>query len=459
MRKVYLIGIGGIGMSALARYFRHRGDLVAGYDLTPSPLTHALEAEGIAVHYTDAVEDIPAPFRQDREGTLVIYTPAIPQDHKEWQWFRAQGYRIIKRSVALGHIARDHKCLAVAGTHGKTTTSTLLAHLLTQGGGGCTAFLGGISKNYGTNLLLSHAPALVAEADEFDRSFLQLYPQAAVITSADADHLDIYGSHEAVKEAFAAFSAQVQPGGTLLVKQGVDLPLHLAPEVKLLRYACDRPADFFADEIEALEGGYYRFTLRYPGGFVAHCRLGVPGRLNVENAVAAAALALDYGVPPQALREALASFAGVSRRMDLQYKSENFCYIDDYAHHPKELEAAITSVKAFYPGRRLTGIFQPHLFTRTRDFAADFGRSLALLDQVVLLPIYPARELPLAGVDSQMLLDLIPHGRKILLQPAEVLPWIKAQRPPVLLTLGAGNIDRLVPELVQAFRQLDGTEA
>lgn len=453
MKNVYLVGIGGIGMSALARYYKHAGAFTAGYDLTPSPLTDHLQEEGIPVHFTDSVSQIPQAITEAPEDTLVIYTPAVPKDHQELAFFNSHGYTVIKRSAALGHIARNHQTLAVSGTHGKTTTSTLLAHILHHSGMGCTAFLGGISKNYHSNLLLSKGPTLVAEADEFDRSFHQLFPQEALITAADADHLDIYGTHEAVKEAFVQFASQITPGGFLVVKKGVDLPFRLAAGVTLYRYAAQEPCDFYAANLRVEDGGFYTFDLYHNGTWLRDCKLGIPGQVNVENAVGASALALLYGVPPQAVREALASFQGVERRMDVRYLSQTCCYIDDYAHHPAELKATILSVRAFFPHRPITGIFQPHLFTRTRDFAPEFAESLSLLDNVVLLPIYPAREQPIAGVRSEIILDRITAPHKQILTPEEVLPYLTTTRPSVLLTLGAGNIDRLVPQIAHLLEE------
>lgn len=441
-------------MSALARYYHHAGDFVSGYDLTPSPLTRALESEGILVHYTDNVEEIPSRVLSQPQDTLVIYTPAVPHDHRELLYLQAHNYRVIKRSVALGHIAKDHCTLAVSGTHGKTTTSTLLAHILTHSGEGCTAFLGGISKNYHTNLLLSHSKTLVAEADEFDRSFLQLFPQEALITAADADHLDIYGTHSAVKEAFVQFAGQVSPDGSVVLKAGVDLDLHLSPRVTLYRYSALSACDFYAADIRLEEGGMYTFDLHYPGGVITDCRLGVPGKMNVENAVGAAALALLHGVDPQAVKEALATFTGVERRMDVRYISAKCCYIDDYAHHPAELRASISSVREWYPHRRLTGIFQPHLYSRTKDFYADFAKSLSLLDRVILLPIYPARETPLPGVTSQLILDKITLKDKCIMEPSQVAAHIVRDPEGVWMTLGAGNIDRLVPQITAQLNQL-----
>lgn len=452
--NVYFLGIGGIGMSALARYYKNAGAFVAGYDLTPSELTRNLESEGINIHYQDDPASIPAHITENMKDTLVVYTPAIPADNKELNWLREKGYDIIKRSVALGRISENHTTLAVAGTHGKTTTSTLLAHILQHEGPGCTAFLGGISKNYHSNLLLSDSPFLVAEADEYDRSFLQLHPHSALITSADADHLDIYGTHQAVKEAFALFASQIVPGGNLVVKKGVDIPLHVSSHVKRHTYHYQEPCDFYAMNHTIGEGGLFTFDLMLMGQKVKGCRLGVPGRINVENAVGASALAYLNGISLPSLKKALESFRGVSRRMDVRYKTQGCCYIDDYAHHPNEIRAAVLSVREWFPGEKITGIFQPHLYSRTRDFAGMFAQSLDLLDQVVLMPVYPARELPIPGVSSEMIEAMLTVKEKYILNASQILDFVKKERPRVLLTLGAGNIDRLVEPIVDCLKEL-----
>ncbi len=435
----YFIGIGGIGMSAIARYFKHQGFEVSGYDRTPSALTRALEQEGIGVHYDDDVNAIP----QDVEHTFVIYTPAIPEDLGELQYVRSHGYAICKRSKALGEIARGQECLAVSGTHGKTTTSTLLAHILTQSGEGCSAFLGGISKNYDTNLLLSRNPVLVAEADEFDRSFLQLHPHIAVVTATDADHLDIYNDHAHVLEAFGLFTAQVDADGAVVVKHGVEVPLEQTT-AKVYRYAYDTPCDFYASDITPLEGGRFDFTLRHPGGRIPHCTVGIPGWVNVENAVAASAVALLHGTAPEAIREALATFQGVKRRFDIHVNTPRIAYIDDYAHHPNEIRAAISSMRNIFPGRTLLGIFQPHLYTRTRDFADDFADALSGLDALILLPIYPAREEPIPGVTSDIIFDNVRLTDKVLIPKEQLMEHIRSRKIDCLVTFGAGDVDRFI---------------
>lgn len=446
-KNIYFIGIGGIGMSAIARYYRHAGCCVSGYDRTPSKLTRALEEEGIPVHYTERTDCIPA----DRERTLVIYTPAVPDDMQELAYVRQHGYTLVKRSRALGEIARPQTCLAIAGTHGKTTTSTLLAHLYTASGTGCSAFLGGISKNYRTNLLLSRNPVLVAEADEFDRSFLQLFPDIAVITSTDADHLDIYRDLRSIREAFSQFAAQVKPAGKLIVKKGVELDTS-AVQAEVFSYAFREPADFYAADPVLQPGGYFRFDLHHPGGILRDCTVGIPGWVNVENAVAAAAAALLGGIAPEKIREALATFAGTERRFDIHLNTPQIAYIDDYAHHPREIASAISSIRDIFPGRKLCGIFQPHLYTRTRDFAPEFARSLSALDQLILLDIYPARELPIEGVTSRLIFDGVTLEDKVLLSRDRILDYLKDKEIDILITFGAGDIDRLTGPLTDLLR-------
>ena len=445
----YFIGIGGIGMSAIARYFNHAGYNVSGYDRTPSTLTAQLEAEGISIHYQDRPDLIP----QDVEKTFVIYTPAIPEDLGEYQEVLRRGYPICKRSRALGEIARGQECLAVSGTHGKTTTSTLLAHILTDSGEGCNAFLGGISKNYGTNLLLSENKVLVAEADEFDRSFLQLYPEIAVITATDADHLDIYADRAHVLEAFGEFASQVDPEGALIIKKGVEVPLE-GVGAMVYRYSYDSPCDFYAADIKPLEGGYFDFTLVHPGGGIPHCKVGVPGWVNVENAVAASAIALLHGVEPDAIRKALESFSGVKRRFDIHVNTPKCAYIDDYAHHPNEIRAAIGSIRNIFPGRRICGIFQPHLYTRTRDFADDFADALGGLDELIMLPIYPARELPIEGVCSEMILDKVKCSDKVLVQKDKLMETLRSRNIDCLVTFGAGDIDRFIQPIEEYLKTI-----
>lgn len=436
--NIYFIGIGGIGMSAIARYYNIKGYKVSGYDKTESELTRALESEGIDIHYEDNTDFVP----KDRENTLVIYTPAIPHDMGELVYVQDNGYTVIKRSRMLGEISEGQRCLAVAGTHGKTSTSTLLAHIFTESGEGCSAFLGGISKNYNSNLLVSDNNTIVAEADEFDRSFLQLHPEIAVITAMDADHLDIYSDIAHVHEAFKAFASQVS--GSLIVKKGLDIS-PADSSAAILSYAYDdSEADFHADNIRTDECGYFTFDIVHPHGTVKDCRVGVPGRVNVENAVAASAIALVYGIEADKIRHALATFAGVRRRFDIHVNRPGCAYIDDYAHHPNEISAAITSIRDIFPGRRLTAVFQPHLYTRTRDFAEEFAASLGKVDRLILLDIYPAREEPIPGVTSEIIFDKVPIRNKQLIKKEELLEVLENEDIDVLITFGAGNIDRYI---------------
>ena len=437
MKNIYFIGIGGIGMSAIARYYNAKGFKVSGYDRTPSPLTHALESEGIEVHYTDDISYIP----NEVEDTLVVYTPAIPADMGELVYVQEKGYRVIKRSRMLGEIAEGQRCMAVAGTHGKTTTSTMTSHLFMDSGEGCSAFLGGISKNYNSNLLISANDVIVAEADEFDRSFLQLFPEIAVITSMDADHLDIYGDEQHVKEAFKAFASQVS--GTVIIKHGLDItPADTSARIRT--YSFGNPeADFHA---EPLEDGH--FNLHYPGGVIEDCVVGIPGWVNVENATAASAIALTYGIAPEKIKRALASFSGVRRRFDIQVRKPGCVYIDDYAHHPEEIKAALSSIRRAYPSSKLTAVFQPHLYTRTRDFAPEFAQALSLADKVILLDIYPARELPIPGVTSEIIFKDI-TSEKVLIRREELMGYLQNEPVEVLVTLGAGDIDRFVGEIAE----------
>lgn len=441
LKNIYFIGIGGIGMSAIARYYNTKGYKVSGYDKTPSPLTHALEAEGIDVHYEDNTEYIP----KDTETTLVVYTPAIPKDMGELVYVQENGYRVIKRSRMLGEISEDQRCMAVAGTHGKTTTSTLVSHIFTATGEGCSAFLGGISKNYGTNLLVHENDVVVAEADEFDRSFLQLFPEIAVITSMDADHLDIYGDEAHIHEAFKAFASQVS--GTVIAKKGLPLSSN-DTKAKLMSYAYNDPdADFYAVLTDGDGNGFTHFDLHHPGGVIKDCVVGIPGWVNIENAVAAAAIGLTYGLDPEKIREALASFEGVKRRFDMQLKSEKCIYIDDYAHHPREISAALTSIKGNFPDYRITAIFQPHLYTRTRDFADGFAESLSCVDKLILLDIYPAREEPIPGVTSEIIFKDVTAPEKVLLNKGELMDYMKGVEltgKDVFVTIGAGDIDRFI---------------
>lgn len=453
--KVYFLGIGGIGMSALARYFLHEGKRVAGYDRTPSRLTAELEAEGAEVHYDDDVQAIPAAFLDPRD-TMVVYTPAVPQDHSEYRYFCENGFTVEKRSQMLGHLAEGKYVMAVAGTHGKTTTSTLVAWLNRALTGGGSAFLGGISKNFGGNLVLGDGSRLAVEADEFDRSFLRLFPDVAVVTSADADHLDIYGTHEAVKEAFSQFVRQIRPGGFLVIKQGVDIVLD-NPAIRVYRYAYDTPCDFYARNVRLQEGGHYLFDLVTPGGAVEDCTLGIPGWVNIENAVAAvaavwcAAQAEGAAFDAERLRTALASFSGVKRRFEFYVNTPRQVYMDDYAHHPRELAATLTSVRKMFPGRRITALFQPHLYTRTRDFYAGFAEALSHADEAVVLPIYPAREEPIPGVTSEIIAERVTVPCRIVGRE-QLADEVAAMDTDVVVSFGAGNIDACCEAIAEKLR-------
>ena len=450
LKNIYFIGIGGIGMSAIARYYNTKGYKVSGYDKTPSPLTHALESEGIEVHYEDNIEFIP----KDTESTLVIYTPAIPKDMGELVYVQENGYRVIKRSRMLGEISEGQRCMAVAGTHGKTTTSTLVSHIFTATGEGCSAFLGGISKNYGTNLLVHENNVVVAEADEFDRSFLQLFPEIAVITSMDADHLDIYGDEAHIHEAFRAFASQVSR--TVIAKKGLPLSSQ-DTKAKLMSYSYNDPeADFYAVLTDGDGNGFTHFDLHHPNGVIKDCVVGIPGWVNIENAVAASAIGLTYGLDAEKIKEALASFEGVKRRFDIQLKSEKCIYIDDYAHHPREISAALTSIKGNFPDYRITAIFQPHLYTRTRDFADGFAESLSCVDKLILLDIYPAREEPIPGVTSEIIFKNVTAPEKVLLNKSELMEHLQntvTGEKELFVTVGAGDIDRFIEPIKELLER------
>jgi UDP-N-acetylmuramate--alanine ligase len=443
---IYFLGIGGIGMSALARYFIAKGYQVHGYDRTSTSLTEMLEAEGMIIHYQEDVALIPA------ETGLVIYTPAIPSDSIELLYLQQSGVRMMKRAEVLGMLSSEYKTIACAGTHGKTTTSTMVSHLLNTSSVKCQAFLGGIARNFESNLLISETSRfMVAEADEYDRSFLHLHPYIAIITSIDSDHLDIYGTHDAIKEAFSSFTGNIIPEGYLILKKGLDLPLQSPAECTVYSYAVSEEADFYATNLQ-IENGLYHFDFNYPKGRINNLTLGIPGLYNVENAIAALAAAIASGVTPDELIKGLVTFTGVKRRFDIRLNTHKLVYIDDYAHHPEEIKACISSAKALFPGWKLTGIFQPHLFTRTRDFANEFAQSLAQLDKVLLLPVYPARELPIEGIDSQMLLSLMNHNDKHLVQKIDFPAYFEGNLPEVLLTMGAGDIDTLVDPIENFFR-------
>jgi UDP-N-acetylmuramate--alanine ligase len=444
--NIYFIGIGGIGMSAIARYYNAKGFKVSGYDKIPSPLTAELESEGIEIHYEDNISYIPA----DIESTLVVYTPAIPKDMGELVYVQEKGYRTIKRSKTLGEIASGQRCMAVAGTHGKTTTSTIVSHIFQDSGEGCSAFLGGISKNYNTNLLISENDVIVAEADEFDRSFLQLFPEIAVITSMDADHLDIYSDESNIRLAFKEFASQTT--GTVIKKFGLDIT-EKDTKAKIQTYSFDNlTADYHAENIVKDECGYFHFNLIYPGGIIPDCSVGIPGWINVENSIAAAAICLEYGLDPIKVREALKSFAGVKRRFDIHVNVPGCAYIDDYAHHPQEIAAAISSIRDIFPGRKLTAVFQPHLFTRTRDFADGFAKELSKADKLILLDIYPAREEPIEGVTSEIIFRNVTSPEKVLLMKEELMDYLQNEEIDTLITFGAGNIDRFIEPITKMLK-------
>ena len=452
--SVYFVGAGGIGMSALARYFRAKGKQVAGYDKTPSDLTAALIEEGIRIHYTDDIALIPEDCKQI-DSTLVIYTPAIPETHTELNYFKTNGFTLMKRARVLGEITRTERGLCVAGTHGKTTTSSMLAHLLKQSHVDCNAFLGGILKNYNSNLMLSDKSDLaVIEADEFDRSFHWLNPYMAVITAVDPDHLDIYGTPAAYRESFEHFTSLIRPDGCLVMKKGLQLQPRLQEGTKLYTYSATEEADFFARNIR-IGNGDIVFDFVTPDGSIPDVKLGVPVKVNIENGVAAMALAWLNGVTSEEIRRGMASFAGPVRRFDFHLKKDDIVLLDDYAHHPAELKASIQSVKELYPDKKVTGIFQPHLYTRTRDFAADFAASLSLLDELILLDIYPAREEPIPGVTSQIIFDRVTIPNKRMIRKEELLDLVQKEAASfeVVLMVGAGNIDRLVEPVKQILEK------
>lgn len=450
IKSVYFVGAGGIGMSALVRYFLSKGKNVAGYDKTPSDLTETLIKEGADIHYDDNICLIPD-YCKDKESTLVVFTPAIPNTHSELSYFRNNGFEIIKRAQVLGIITKSSRGLCVAGTHGKTTTSSMLAHLLKQSHVDCNAFLGGILKNYNSNLMLSDKSDLtVVEADEYDRSFHWLSPYMAVITAVDPDHLDIYGTEDAYRESFEHFTSLIRSGGVLLLKKGVNIKPRLNENVRMYTYSASDGGDFHAKNIR-IGNGEIIFDFYGPEVEIKDVSLGVPVKINIENGVAAMALAFLNGVTEEEIRKGMASFEGPARRFDFHLKKDDIVLLDDYAHHPAELKASIISVKELYAGKRITGIFQPHLYSRTRDFASDFASSLSLLDELVLLDIYPAREEPIPGVTSEIIFKDVTISDKHLIKKEELLDYIKSNLSTfeVVVMLGAGNIDRLIEPVKQ----------
>jgi UDP-N-acetylmuramate--alanine ligase len=447
---MYFLGIGGIGMSALARYFHKKGVIVLGYDKTATALTTELELEGISINYDDSVLNIPELLHvTPLEKVLIVRTPAIPSDSLQWNFFVERGYRIWKRSEILGYITERNDTIAVGGTHGKTTTSSMIAHLL-HNSIGCNAFLGGIANNFKSNMVLSESNTTVVEADEFDRSFLTLTPQISVLTSMDADHLDIYGNEDSVREGFCLFLERTKADGHILTKQELDINNSIQTEAKKWTYSIHGKADFWASRIEVING-LFEFDLHSPFGDLSGVQLALPGRHNVENAVAAIASACIAGMNINQVPEILRKFSGVNRRFDIRFRAANKVYIDDYAHHPTELNAAISAARELFPNKKLTVIFQPHLYSRTRDFADGFAQSLSMADELILLPIYPARELPIEGIDSQWLFDKIQLKDKKLIDKDEIFTYLKSSEIQVLMTLGAGDIDTVIAPLVNWF--------
>jgi UDP-N-acetylmuramate--alanine ligase len=450
IKAVYFVGAGGIGMSAIARYFISKGQVVAGYDKTPSDLTRQLEKEGMLIHYEENVEEIPQACKNP-ENCLVIYTPAIPKEHQELQYFRNNGFEIQKRAQVLGTLTRQHKGLCVAGTHGKTTTSTMCAHIMHQSHLDCNAFLGGISKNYGTNYILSDSDYVVIEADEFDRSFHWLRPWMTVITSTDPDHLDIYGTKEAYLESFRHYTELIQPGGALIIHRDLEMKEHLQEGVTRYDYALNE-GNFHAENIH-IENGEITFDFISPIESVSNIELGQPVPINVENGIAAMAMAQLAGCTAEELRYGMKTYGGVDRRFDFKIKNDKTVFLSDYAHHPKEIYQSAKSIRELYQNRKITAIFQPHLYTRTRDFYQDFAEALSQLDEVILTEIYPAREQPIEGVTSELIYNnLRPGVEKQIIHKDEVLDFVKSRNFDVLIVLGAGDLDNQVPQITKILQ-------
>lgn len=452
IKSVYFVGAGGIGMSAIARYFLHIGVIVAGYDKTPSALTKELEKEGMDIHYEENVALIPAACK-DASSTLVIYTPAIPQEHQELVYFHENGFTIEKRAQVLGTLTRSHKGLCVAGTHGKTTTSTMCAHIMHQSHVDCNAFLGGISKNYGTNYILSDkSDYVVIEADEFDRSFHWLRPWMSVITATDPDHLDIYGTKEAYLESFRHYTELIQPGGALIIHKNLEMKQHVQDGVKIYEYSLNE-GDFHAENIK-IDNGEITFDFISPVESISNVELGQPVPINIENAVAAMAMAQLNGCTAEEIKEGIKTYEGVERRFDFKIKDDKHVFLSDYAHHPKEIYQSAKSIRELYKNRKITAIFQPHLYTRTRDFYKDFADSLSILDEVILCDIYPAREAPIPGVTSELIYkNLKPGVEKSMIHKEDVLDLVKKRDFDVLIVLGAGDLDNLVPQMAEILKQ------
>lgn len=447
IKAVYFVGAGGIGMSAIARYFIKKGLVVAGYDKTPSDLTKRLETEGMLIHYHENVDEIPHECKK-KESCLVIYTPAIPEEHQELKFFRENGFEIQKRAQVLGTLTQSHKGLCVAGTHGKTTTSTMCAHIMHQSHLDCNAFLGGISKNYGTNYILSDSDFVVIEADEFDRSFHWLRPWMSVITSTDPDHLDIYGTKEAYLESFRHYTELIQPSGALIIHRGLEMKEHIQPGVRRYDYSLNE-GDFHAENI-CIENGEITFDFISPIENIKGVQLGQPIPINIENGIAAMAMAQLNGCTAEELKYGMQTYGGVDRRFDFKIKNDKLVFLSDYAHHPKEIYQSAKSIRELYKNKHITAIFQPHLYTRTRDFYKDFADALSQLDEVILTEIYPARELPIEGVTSKLIYDnLKPGVKKEMIHKTEVLDYIKNHQFEVLIVLGAGDLDNMTPQITK----------
>ena len=451
IKAVYFVGAGGIGMSAIARYFLKKGLVVAGYDKTPSDLTRQLQEEGMLIHYEENVDAIPEACKQ-KEDCLVIYTPAIPEEHQELQYFRKNAFEIQKRAQVLGTLTKAHKGLCVAGTHGKTTTSTMCAHIMHQSHLDCNAFLGGISKNYGTNYILSDSDYVVIEADEFDRSFHWLRPWMSVITATDPDHLDIYGTKEAYLESFRHYSELIQPGGALIIHRGLEMKEQLQDGVRRYDYSLTE-GDFHAEHIR-IENGEITFDFISPIECIKDVQLGQPIPINIENGIAAMAMAQLNGCTAEELKNGMKTYGGVDRRFDFKIKTKGLVFLSDYAHHPKEIYQSAKSIRELYKDKHITAIFQPHLYTRTRDFYKDFAEALSQLDEVILTEIYPARELPIPGVTSQLIYDNLKEGvKKQMIQKADVLDFIREHEFEVLIVLGAGDLDNQVPAITKILKE------
>jgi len=453
INRVYFIGIGGIGMSALARYFNALKKPVGGYDKVSKPLTKQLEKEGMIIHYKDEPTLIPSPFTENKKSTLVVYTPAIPSNHKELNYFKEKGYTIKKRSEVLGMLSKELKCIGIAGTHGKTSISTLTAHLFKNSSLGCNAFLGGISKNYNNNLIINpKSKHLIAEADEFDRSFLQLNPELALITSIDQDHLDIYNDQKTLNEAFAEFAEKIHKNGTFIKHKDVSLVMPENKKNNQYTYSLNGPSDFYAENIRTKEGKYW-FDFVTPEEKYTKIPFALPGSLNIENAIAALSIAYVYGIDKTTMINSLKNFSGIERRFDFQINNDNLIYIDDYAHHPSEISYTIKSIREMYPDKKILGVFQPHLYSRTQHLAKEFAKSLELLDETIILDIYPAREEPIEGVTSEIIKNQIENTPANLSSKEELIDLINTKDFDILITMGAGDIDQLVEPIKNNFTE------